>query len=243
VGSGLIKTLLTSIVGLDENGITNLQAAYGGRDEETFNEAKKRAPQALKNKCRAVTREDFESLAKEAANIKRARALPLSHPDFPAVKVPGAITVIVVPDTKDPKPVPSQGTLRTVCEYLNLRRLLTTELYVVGPTYQEVVIKVDVIANDNADLGEVKQGIEDELLKYFHPLKGGEDNQGWPFGGKISFSQVYQRVFKVQGVQSIERLVIVLDGEEIPECRDVPIADGMLLFSNKHEVKANYSFN
>jgi predicted phage baseplate assembly protein len=240
--AGTIKTLLTSVLGLDENGITNLRAAFGGRDEETLDEAKKRAPQSLKNKCRAVTRDDFESLAMQAANIKRAKALPLTHPGFPGVKVPGVVTVIVVPDSDDPRPTPSQGTLRTVCEYLNLRRLLTTELFVVKPTYQEVSLRVDVIARNDADLGEVKQQIEQVLLNYFHPLKGGEDGQGWPFGEKISFSQVYQRVFTVKGVQSIDRLVIVLDGNEIPECKDVPITDGMLLFSTRHEVKASYSF-
>ncbi|MDQ2938666.1 MAG: putative baseplate assembly protein [Acidobacteriota bacterium] len=243
LAAGTLKTLLTSVLGIDENGITNLRAAFGGRDEETLEEAKKRAPQSLKNKCRAVTREDFESLAKQAANIKRAKALPLSHPNFPGVKVPGVVTVIVVPDSDDPKPTPSEGTLRTVCEYLNLRRLLTTELYVVRPTYQEVSIRVDVIAKNDADLGEVKQQIEEGLLNYFHPLKGGEDDDGWPFGGKISFSQVYQQIFTVQGVQSIERLVIVLQGDEIPECKDVPIAEGVLLFSTKHEVRANYTFN
>ena len=52
---------------------------------------------------------------------------------FPALPVPGVVTVIVVPNgaDDDPSPLPSDGTLRTVCAYLNLRRLLTTELYVI----------------------------------------------------------------------------------------------------------------
>lgn len=243
VGANTLNTLLTGILGLDENGITNLQAAFAGRDEEELSEAKKRAPQSLKNKCRAVTGEDFESLAKQAANIKRAKALPLSHPSFPGVKVPGVVTVIVVPDSDSTNPIPSDGTIRTVCEYLNLRRLLTTELYVIKPNYQEVSTQVEVIARNDADLGEVKQQIENALLNYFHPLKGGETGDGWPFGGKIAFSQVYQRVFTVDGVQSIEKLVLFIDGNQIPECKDVPIAEGMLLFSTRHEVTVNYSFD
>ena len=66
----------------------------------------------------------------QAANIRRAKALPLFSSDFPGVKVPGVVTVIVVPDADDPTPTPSEGTLRTVCAYLDQRRLLTTELYV-----------------------------------------------------------------------------------------------------------------
>jgi predicted phage baseplate assembly protein len=242
VAAGRLRTLVTPIQGVDENGVTNLQPALGGRDEETLEEAKRRAPQTLKNKCRAVTGEDFEALAKQAANIRRAKALPLFHPAFPEVKVPGVVTVIVVPDSEAPNPLPSEGTLRTVCAYLNQRRLLTTELYVIAPVYRQVRIEAEVIAANNADLGEVQTGIERSLLDYFHPLKGGEDGQGWPFGGNIFYSRVYQRVFTIPGVARIESLAIWLDGEVTPECKDVTIPDEQLLYSLEHDIQVNYSF-
>jgi hypothetical protein len=243
VQAAAIKTLLTSIDGIDDNQVANLLAAHSGRDEETLDEAKKRAPRSLKSRCRAVTAEDFEYLAMLAANVKRAKALPLFHPDFPGVKVPGVVTVIVVPDGDAPNSTPSDGTLRTVCAYLDQRRLLTTELYVIGPTYQQVEIHVEAIVNDNADLAEVYEGIAQRLLEYFHPLTGGDDGQGWPFGGTIFFSRVNQRVFTVTGVQSITRLVIRLDGEEMPDCTDIPITDGALLYSTQHDVQVQYRFD
>ena len=242
VAAASIKTLLTSVTGVDDAKVGNLLAATSGRDEETLDEAKKRAPLTIKSKCRAVTNEDFETLAMQAANVKRAKSLPLYHPSFPGVRVPGAVTVIVVPDSGEPNPTPSEGTIRTVCAYLNQRRLLTTEVYVVPPTYKQVRIKADVIAKNNADIAEVKEKIEQALLDYFHPLKGGEDKQGWPFGGNIFFSRVYQQVFSVTGVERVESVIIELDGEEAPECRDVPIDDGILVYSTEHEVTVNYSF-
>ena len=54
--------------------------------------------------------------------------------------------------------------------------------------------------------------IEQSLLDYFHPLKGGEDGLGWPFAGTIYYSRVNQRCFTVPGVASVTTLVIVLDG-------------------------------
>jgi len=233
----------TSITGVDDNQVANLLAADSGRDEETLDEAKQRAPRAIKSRCRAVTAEDFEYLAMLAANIKRAKALPLFHPDFPGVKVPGVVTVIVVPDSDAPNPTPSDGTLRTVCAYLDQRRLLTTELYVIRPTYQYVEIHVEVIVDDNADLAEVKERIEQTLLAYFHPLKGGDDGQGWPFGGTMFFSRVNHRVFTITGVQSVTRLVILLDGEEMPECTDISITEGALLYSTQHDVQVQYRFD
>lgn len=238
-----LTTLLTTVAGIDETAVTNLQAATSGRDEEPLPQAILRAPQALKNKDRAVTEEDFESLARQAANVRRAKALPLFHPSFPEVKVPGVVTVVVVPDSDAPNPMPSEGTRRSVCAYLNQRRLLTTEIVVAPPTYQRVEVAVDLIAVDNADLAVVTREVEQALVKYFHPLDGGENNEGWPFGGTIYFSRVYQRVFTVNGVRSIERLVITLDDEEARECANVPIRESALLYSTGHDVRAHYTFN
>lgn len=237
-----IKTLTTSITGIDDGLVANLLPAYGGRDEETLDEAKKRAPRSIKSRCRAVTADDFEYLAMQAATIKRAKALPLYHPDFPGINVPGVITVIVVPDGDGPAPLPSEGTLRTVCAYLDQRRLLTAELYVVGPTYQRVEIHAEIVAEETADLGEVSKGAQRSLLDYFHPLKGGEDGLGWPFGGTIYFSRVNQRIFSVPGVQSVTSMTVVLDGEEMPVCTDVQISAAALLNAGEPRLQVHYSF-
>ena len=149
-------------------------ASYGGQDEETLAAAKERAPAAIRSRCRAVTADDFEVFATQAADIARAKAMPLAHPDFPGVQVPGVITVVVVPRSDSPKPVPSEGTLRTVCAYLDQRRLLTAEVYVAPPTYQQVSVTDRRHGVDTADLAQVQRDMDAALLAYFHPLTGGE---------------------------------------------------------------------
>ena len=178
-------------------------------------------------------------LAKQAGNVRRAKALPLAHPLFPDVKVPGAVTVIIVPDAKVPDPQPSDGLLRTVCAYLESRRLLTTELFVVGPRYVSVSVEATVVADDDADPGRVKQDVEAALSSYLHPLTGGDDGSGWPFGGPIRYSQVLQRVFTVDGVDSVPSLFLVVDGDRQTECRDVPIepiAPNALVYPVAHAI-------
>ena len=138
--------------------------------------------------------------------------------------------------------MPSEGTLRTVCAYLDARRVLTAELFVMKPSYQQVRIRADIVAKDNADLAEVHDNITKKLVDYFHALRGGEDGQGWSFGGMIHYSRVYQHVFGVPGVASISELVIALDDEKMKECTDVPIAANGLLYSGEHEISVNYSF-
>jgi predicted phage baseplate assembly protein len=235
-----IVNLLTPVADIDAGRTENLFAAAGGREEELLEEAKKRAPRSLRARGRAVTTDDFRLLAEEAGNVKRALALPLTHPQFPGVKVPGAVTVIVVPDSPAPAPTPSDGLLRTVCEYLDARRLLTTEVFVVAPRYVTVSARVQVVARDDSDPGDVKVAVETALTDYFHPLHGGDDGQGWPFGGALRYSKIVQRVFAARGVDSVPQLSLVVDEEPRPPCTDVlleRIAPHALLTSTGHVVE------
>lgn len=239
VGAGKLTTLLTSITGIDAGKTSNLFAAAGGTDEETLDDAQRRAQRSLRARDRAVSIEDIELLAQQAGNVRRAKALPLAHPQFPGVKVPGAVSVIVVPDSDALPPLPSDGLLQTVCAYLNARRLLTTELYVVAPRFVLVEVRAQVVVLDGADTAAVKLAVEQALDAYLNPLTGGDDGQGWPFGGALRYSKVVQRVFSVAGVDSVPSLALVVDGEDQPECRDVSIdahAPNALVYSTGHEL-------
>lgn len=242
VAAGAIKTMDISVPGIAEDQVGNLLPAAGGRDEETLQAAKERAPATLKANNRAVTAEDFEELARRVGTVKRARALPLHHPQFPDVRVPGVVSVIVIPENDEANPMPSEGTIRSVCALLNRSRLLTTEVYVIPPTYHEVSVTAELVASPTADLGTVKEAVHEALITYFHPLRGGDNGLGWPFGGDIFFSRVYQQMQDVAGVERIERVIITLDGESAEECKDVPIPDGALLFSTTHDVEVHYAF-
>jgi predicted phage baseplate assembly protein len=241
--AGAIQTLVSTVTGIDSANVANVFPSTGGRDEETLDAAKQRAPGVIKSRCRAVTTDDYEYLAKQVADVVRAKALPLFHPDFPGVQVPGVVTVIVVPEggATNPMPLPSTGTLQAVCMYLDQRRLLTTEVFVIPPTYQLVEIDGQVIASDMADLAEVNDTIEAALLTYFHPITGGDDGRGWPFGGTIYFSRVYQQIMNLPGVQSIQNLTINVDGLPAPVCTDVSIKPDALVYSTQHNVLVNYS--
>ena len=240
LAAGVVTTLVSPITGIDDAGVRNLAPAAGGGDEETLEEARLRVPHALRSRDRAVTTADFEELAKRAANVRRAKALPLAHPEFPGVRVPGAVTVIVVPDSPAMNPLPNEGTLRAVCACLDRVRLLTTEVYVVPPTYQRVRVVTELVANDDADLATIQREAERALTAYFHPLEGGEDGAGWPFGGDIFFSRVYQRA-SVAGVQRVESLVIELDGEPMPPCTNVAVCANALLHPGEHDVRVRYA--
>jgi hypothetical protein len=241
VGAGTITDLQGAPSDVDS--ATNHWPAEGGADEELLEDTKARAPKELKARDRAVTSQDFEFLARQTpgVRVRRAHALPLYHPQFPEVDVPGAITVIIVPESEEPKPVPSESTMQTVCAYLNQHRLLTTEVFVASPNYKQVKIEATVFAQSTANPAVVKTNIEDALTKYLHPLTGGADGQGWRLGGDVLYSEVFRVVLNVAGVQTIEDLRIIVDGERKGRCEDVKIPDDFLIFSDGHEINVTFT--
>ncbi|MBS1912598.1 MAG: putative baseplate assembly protein [Bacteroidetes bacterium] len=235
-GYGTITDLRAGISGL--GAVTNYWVAEGGADEESVEDAKARAPKELKARDRAVTSQDFEFLALEApgVRVRRAHAMPLYHPDFPGTPVPGVITVIVIPESDDPKPIPSEGTMKTVCAYLSARRLLTTEVHVAPPNYRLVRVEASVVAKATADPAQLKTTIETKLSEYLHPLTGGSDGLGWPMGGAVLYSEIFRVVLQVDGVQIVEKVSISIDGEPIPDCTNAAIPADYLVYSDGHDV-------
>src|SRR5262249_20565214 len=88
VAAGTLRVLRAGIPGVDT--VTNPQAALGGVDAGSLAELRQRAALELRSRFRAVTREDFEHLAREASpRVARAICVP-PEPG-------GAVRVHVVP--------------------------------------------------------------------------------------------------------------------------------------------------
>jgi uncharacterized phage protein gp47/JayE len=244
VPANSISQLQTSVPSVDT--VTNFDPATGGTEEESVADAKLRATLALQSKDRAVTPDDFRYLATQApgANVKRAYALALYHPNFPNGPIPGVVTVIVVPNSPDPAPTPNQTTLAAVCAYLDKHRLLTSEIYVVGPVYRKIKVEVQLVVKPSFDLATVKNTVQANLSTFFDPLKGGTDGTGWPFGGTVYYSDVYRAIIQTPGVTRIKdnQLLILLDDQLQTFCRDVNINKAELLYNDPkgHEVDVSY---
>jgi uncharacterized phage protein gp47/JayE len=186
----------------------NAMPAAGGSDAETVDEAKARAPLTLKSRDRAVTSEDYESLALRASTgVARARCLPSARHD-------GQVQVVIVPrgDEKNldltKRLVPPAELLRHVKNYLDERRLVGTVVEVVKPGYVEISIKVTLVRRTIGQSERLKREIEERLRRYLHPLAGGRDGKGWPFGRAVYKSDLAHLVEEVPGVEVIDSITI-----------------------------------
>lgn len=225
VPSGAVCDMLHSLAFIDA--VSNPYAAQGGCDMETVEEAKVRAPHMLKARNRAVTMDDFEWLAREASNsVARVKCLPSSARE-------GEVTVIVVPragsDDLREKPVPTVELLKRVRQYLNQRRLVSTVVNVVRPSYAECSLRIEIVCAQSGATDRIKKSIEREVQRFLHPLLGWRGAKGWPFGRSLLKVDLYQVVESVDGVDLVDKIRIYDEARGGMEVEQLRVADDQLV--------------
>lgn len=182
----------------------NFKQAAGGRNAESIEQAKSRAKKDFRDLYRAITSEDYEKLALSTPGLRvaRAKTIPDYNPEYSCIDIPGSVTVVIVPYTRDEEvaQMPGKGFLQTVSSFLDARRLITSDLHVIGPEYVKISVICKVRIKKKSSPTEVKKRVQNELKRFLDPLKGGQDGKGWPFGRAVYPSEIYQILDNIEGV-------------------------------------------
>jgi predicted phage baseplate assembly protein len=239
---GAIRTLRSQVPMITS--VENRTAASGGVDGEDVAGARERAPAFLRTRDRAVTRADYEYLARDAdPRVTRVRAIS-GRDDEPAV-----IRVVLVPAwTGDPEQPPDlddyqprNELLARVAHELDDRRLLGTRLIVSPPHYQwlsaEIVLRVP-----EADSGRLGQAAKAALYRHLHPLVGGPEGKGWPFGRSVTSAELLGVLQRRLGVEVPEAVHLYRNDRDTGAraaggwSNKIELGPGTLPFSAEHSV-------
>ena len=243
-----ITELKTSIPFVDK--ASNPDKAGGGSDIEVLEMALERMPQSIKNRGRAVTLEDFEWIARESArDIVRVKCIPNFNNEWKPE--PGWVTVIVVPESKDIKPVPSFQLKHKVKEYIkaqcsNIISPYPEHIYVDGPIYVEVILEVIIYVKSIDSAPSVKNEGYTQLKAFLHPLTGGYEGRGWEFGRMPFLSDFFPILEGIEGVDYVESLSMKVKSDEkeetITEDRPAEIKLPLytLIFSGEHKITVKW---
>ncbi len=203
-----------------------------GSDPETLYDARAKIKSVLTVRKRAVTKDDFEILAKETPgfNIARVICLPMYRQGY-LQPAPAVISLIVIPKSENKNPMPGQALKRAVFNHLYSHRLITTqifdfheapkefmELFILDPQYVQVEIEGKVMAKSQTLLSQVKSEIINTIEFFLSPVGDGSNGSGWTPGRDIYISELYTEIENLNQVEYVHELTAVR--------RDLPTTTG-----------------
>ncbi len=241
VATGSLKVMKSSIPFVSR--VENRRDARGGVDGEDIENAKVRGPIRLRTRGRAVTTEDFEHLAREAApNVGRVRAVAAGDG-----AQAGAVRLLVVPSLpaadgriRFDQLVPEATLLEAITQRLEECRVIGTRISVEPPGYRGVTVEATVRAAPGANPNRLKADAERALYAYLHPITGGPDGAGWPFGRPVTIGEIYSVLQRVPGAEVVESVNLFGTNAETGESREatqrLELKSNVLVFSVGHAV-------
>jgi uncharacterized phage protein gp47/JayE len=220
VDRGKVSQVLAGVLA---GGVSNVRAAAGGADVESLDRFRDRAPAVLRHRSQAITAADYEALALEASPaVAVARALPNVHPT--GRRAPGWVTLKIVPHSSEPEPVASFEVRSRVRRHIAARApaAIAHRIAVLPALYLAVGVTAVIRPVAPDDAGRLRDDVLDSLRSFLHPLSGGPDAQGWPFGRDVYLSDIASVLERVPGMDVVESLSLEHDGSPTGDRVTVP---------------------
>src|SRR5690606_21861030 len=166
---------------------------------------------------------DFVQLARDnpVAPVGRAEIIPglLPGPSLASVReVPGVVSLFVMPPAPPAfaaAPRPTAGLLRDIYTYIDERKLLGTELYVLSPQFIPIALSVSIDVIDPGVLTETLNAVNQGLLLYLWALSpGGHLAQGWAMGRAVDVDELRTAASRVNGVVRVKNVRLFYTSQE-----------------------------
>lgn len=231
-----ITQILGAVGGVET--VFNPKPAEGGAESETLASFSERGPYTLRHRGRAIAPQDYETLAKEASPaVAVARAIPTRDPG--GRRRPGWVTLVILPQSAEPRPYPSFGLREQVRKFIEQRSAadvaMAHQIYVTGPQYQAIGVEVTLSPLDPTDAGAVEQRARSALETFLHPLLGGPEGRGWQPGRNVFLSDVATVLERVAGVDFAKDLALLVNGARQRE--QVKVAEDWTVVAGKIRIK------
>ena len=106
---------------------------------------------------------------------------------------------------------------------------MTTIIHVVPPKYVEVSLQVEIIRKTTGSFDRLKEAVEKRLRTFLHPLIGGRNGDGWPFGRNVLKLDLYHVIEDIEGVDVVHRIRL-RDEDRKEEVEQIKVAADQLVF-------------
>jgi len=223
VAANTIKQLLGAIPGVDS--VTNPREAEGGANSEPMRAIVDRGPRTVRHRGRAISASDYETMAREASPaVAVARAFPSRNPA--GARLPGWVTLMIIPHGDEARPYPSFGLREDVQRYIEEHAsadlAAAHRVAVIGPQYFALDLAVTVSPVKASEAGDVEKRALQALQAFLHPLYGGPGGNGWALGRDVFLSDVVAVLERVDGLDFVKEITLFKDGVPQGERVSVP---------------------
>lgn len=215
---------------IDNLNFYNPKSIHGGEDIPNYKERFSTILKHWYSPHQAVTLNDYETLAKMTTGLRVARAKALADKDN------NRITMVVVPFSRGNYPLADAFFCKRICRFLDPKRLITTRINVMASHYTPVGVNLHIKTHNNVQKERVRLDIITTINEYLHPLRGGDNKEGWEFGRGIYLSDIYALVELVKGVSSILDVAFYGGGEYDGTKKRYRIAKESLIETLNHRV-------
>ena len=225
--------------------VENPVPTWGASQGEGTQDGERNITNYIRHRERLVTTQDFKDITERTPglDVGRIEILSLFHPELfdrsnPNEQFPGVVTVMVLPEQGievTTPPVPDRLFLDTICQWLDPKRLVTTELYIRGPIYVPVWVSIGLEVMPSEVRSIVYKRVREAMREYLSPLVGGvpipDTNDelvgtGWPLGMELRRQDLEAVAVRVDGVRYVKSIKL---GIEEPAGNLVDVAERAFL--------------
>jgi hypothetical protein len=207
--------------------VSNPVPTWGGAEAESVSDGEKQIARYLQHRDRLVNATDFDTITRRTPGVEIGRLdiLPAFSPELGSNEpgdAPGAVTLLVLPkfDPLQPDaPLPDKLFLNTICQYIEPRRLVTTEVFLRGPIYKQIWISAGISVIAGKSIAEVREAVKKELLDFLSPLPASQDELAdrqaegqrtgrWPLRKPVVALELMAVASRVPGVSLVNKVLL-----------------------------------
>ena len=232
--AGEVSKLVDTVAFVDK--VNNPIDASGGSDLQSIENLMEMAPKRIKHRYRAVAREDYTYMVREASSDVAKVAVVKSEG--------GHLDLYIVPFSKQRKPMPSLGLKKTVQEHIDCVSPATATVQVKEPNYVALNLTLELSLVNFSFVSTMKNSINEALKRFLHPIDGNHHGEGWEFGVLPSLANFYGLFDEIEGITLINTLEVKLSdsqtGDYALNDQSMPILPkDMLICNGTHNITLN----
>jgi hypothetical protein len=180
--------------------VRNPVPAWGGHDPETLEQVKRLAPSAFGSEhFFAVTEADYAAAAQKHPAVRNAVA---------TFRWTGSWHTVFVNVDLASSATRDSATEHSILTFLSRYKLAGYDLEINDPIFVPIMLELDICAAPGYFRSDVEQALRQELSSGFLPggATGFFNADNFTFNQSLYLSQLYERIARVQGVESVKVL-------------------------------------